>query len=242
MGSLRAVLFDVGGVLVDDAGWPALSDPRYRALTRHRLVEAFGVEPPWLEGLYAPDLPSRESDGWRVRTREVFADHWRTFDQTLSDEDFHLVCRALAIPLPHMVPLMSGAAEAVRAARDLGLQVAICSNTEIRSGEDYRRDFVLFGLADRIAAYITSLDVGFAKPHPAIFQRALQQVGVRADEAVMIGDRPGRDIVGAAAVGLRTIWKRRADDAGPCHPQPDAEIATLWELPAILEHWLGTPG
>lgn len=53
--------------------------------------------------------------------------------------------------------------------------------------------------------YVTSLDVGFRKPHPAMFERALEALGVRASDATMVGDSPGTAIVPAKSLGLRTV-------------------------------------
>jgi putative hydrolase of the HAD superfamily len=49
------------------------------------------------------------------------------------------------------------------------------------------------------------VDVGWRKPHPAPFHRALALLSVPASEAVFVGDDPRWDIVGAERVGLRPI-------------------------------------
>lgn len=51
----------------------------------------------------------------------------------------------------------------------------------------------------------TSEDAGFQKPHPAIFQLVLDKFGVKAQEAVMIGDNLETDIGGANASGIHTV-------------------------------------
>ena len=48
--------------------------------------------------------------------------------------------------------------------------------------------------------------VGYAKPDPRIFRRALELAGCRPDEAAMVGDNPVNDIAGAQAVGLTAFW------------------------------------
>lgn len=79
-----------------------------------------------------------------------------------------------------------------------------------------------------------SVEAGSGKPDTAIFTRALDALGVGPEDAVMVGDSPARDILGANRAGIRAIWIRR--DNQPLSPdaQPDATIASLSELPALL--------
>ncbi len=51
-------------------------------------------------------------------------------------------------------------------------------------------------------------DVGLGKPHPHMFERALQSAGVEPSEALHIGDHPEHDIFGASAVGMHTLHFR----------------------------------
>ena len=88
------------------------------------------------------------------------------------------------------------------------------------------------GLGGMFDAVVVSCDVGYAKPHPEIFRRALADLGVVADAAVMVGDSLQTDIAGAKRSGLRAVWKRNhgspvTADAGD---RPDAVIDGLGEL------------
>ena len=47
-----------------------------------------------------------------------------------------------------------------------------------------------------------SARVGYQKPHPAIFEHALEQLGVGPEEAIHIGDDAGADVVGARRAGI----------------------------------------
>ena len=59
--------------------------------------------------------------------------------------------------------------------------------------------------------------VGRAKPHPAMFERALADAGVTADEAAHVGDHPEHDVLAARGAGLHAVW------ANPlARPRPDA--------------------
>jgi putative hydrolase of the HAD superfamily len=53
---------------------------------------------------------------------------------------------------------------------------------------------------------ITSESIGAMKPHPSIFQHALNTAGALLSESVMIGDSLETDIAGAMAVGMPCIY------------------------------------
>ncbi len=64
----------------------------------------------------------------------------------------------------------------------------------------------LAGLEKYFNRITTSEYAGVNKPAPGIFEYALRKAGVKAEEAIMIGDDPYSDIYGASNVGLDTIF------------------------------------
>jgi putative hydrolase of the HAD superfamily len=56
---------------------------------------------------------------------------------------------------------------------------------------------------------VFSRDVGFRKPHPSIFNFAIESLGVPAGEAVFVGDNAVTDALGARSVGMNSIWISR---------------------------------
>lgn len=86
------------------------------------------------------------------------------------------------------------------------------------------------GLAHFFDPAIVSGEFGRGKPDPAIFEHLLQRVGARADAALMVGDNPRTDILGAQAAGIRAVWINRTGEPCPPEIRPDATIATLAEL------------
>lgn len=87
------------------------------------------------------------------------------------------------------------------------------------------------GLRHLVDALITSEAVGVLKPAPAIYQQALQRLGARPAETVMVGDNWQADVVGALAVGIRPVWLNRL---GVARPLPEvAELASLEPLAAV---------
>ena len=91
------------------------------------------------------------------------------------------------------------------------------------------------GIRSFFDVLVDSAEVGWTKPDPRIFQRALGTLGVSASAATFIGDSLPRDMAGARAVGMRHIWLAGAEPSadGPCC-RGDRQIRSLRELEAIL--------
>ena len=94
------------------------------------------------------------------------------------------------------------------------------------------------GLAARFAAVVISAELGVGKPEPGIFNAAVERIGVAASDAVMVGDSGERDVAGARAAGLRTVWLDR-DGAGDAS-EAVVRITRLDELPAAIDA-IGVP-
>jgi len=91
-------------------------------------------------------------------------------------------------------------------------------------------------LAAHFEAIVVSAQEGYVKPHPSLFERALQQFGAKAAEAVYVGDNWDTDVLGARRAGVQPIWLRRSgDNSGD--PQVVPTLTRLEQLPALLERW-----
>jgi putative hydrolase of the HAD superfamily len=81
---------------------------------------------------------------------------------------------------------------------------------------------------------ITSAEIGQPKPHPDIYQAAIELSGVPAEQLLHVGDDPVRDIQGASALGIRTVWINMKNEPWPGGEKPDAMIQNISELPNLL--------
>jgi putative hydrolase of the HAD superfamily len=84
---------------------------------------------------------------------------------------------------------------------------------------------------------LTSAGCGYRKPHPRIFQIALEHFRIQPEQALMVGDTLEADIAGANSLGIYSVWITRrailpADGELPIQPQ--AVISSLAELPPLL--------
>ncbi len=86
---------------------------------------------------------------------------------------------------------------------------------------------------DFIAA---SARVGFEKPHPRIFQWALEQADVPAETVIHVGDHVDADIEGARAVGIEGVLIDRAGRYPPEEVPDGVQVITsLEELLPIVD-------
>lgn len=101
---------------------------------------------------------------------------------------------------------------------------------EIQYGKIHRLE-----LAPYFDTIIVSEEVNIKKPDPRIFQFALDQLRVNAEEAIYIGDHPINDIQGAGRSGMDTIWMSRNQTwVDTIEVQPIQVVRKLDELLAYL--------
>jgi putative hydrolase of the HAD superfamily len=122
--------------------------------------------------------------------------------------------------------------------RSRGLRLGLVSNA-FDPGWLLHRDLEQMGIAERIDHAVFSSEVGKRKPHPEIFERALEALEVAPGEALFVGDRLYEDIRGAAEVGMTTVqavWFRA--DEHPEGGEPDYQAFTQMDVLNIAERLL----
>ncbi|MBT3217139.1 MAG: TIGR02253 family HAD-type hydrolase [Candidatus Marinimicrobia bacterium] len=113
----------------------------------------------------------------------------------------------------------------------MGLKLAIVSDAPRR--EAWMRIFYL-NLHHVFDIVLTFDDTGVRKPSPKPFEMALDQLSVKADEAIMIGDWPERDVEGAKQLGIKTIYARYGDTFGTVESGADWDINDVSEILDIV--------
>lgn len=89
------------------------------------------------------------------------------------------------------------------------------------------------GLTSFFEVVVVSEEVGASKPSAKPFEHALEQLGVRPEQAVFVGDHPERDVQGAARLGLTAVWRRHGP--WPAYlPKPRLAIDGVHQLEALL--------
>lgn len=219
---VRAVLFDLDGTLFD----------RHTAVTRLALDQARDLAP--LLGTttpahFAQRLVTLDARGYvkkplayRQLVDELGLDarHPRLQPELLSEDFFRRYA-------DHSVAF-DGARETLTALRQQGLRIAVVTNGRVAV---QRAKLEALGLLPLVDAVLISEAEGLRKPDVALFQRALDRLGARADEAVHVGDHPDNDVRAARAAGLRAVWMRDRH-----WPAPEAE-GVIDGVPELLA-WL----
>jgi putative hydrolase of the HAD superfamily len=88
------------------------------------------------------------------------------------------------------------------------------------------------GLLEHLDFTVIPSEVGVEKPDPAIFLKALSKAGVRASEAMHVGDQYNIDIVGAKKAGIKPVMIDRHNlfpEVTDCH-----RIRSLDEIAGII--------
>ena len=112
-----------------------------------------------------------------------------------------------------------------------GLKLAVVSDAPRR--EAWLR-LCYLNLHHLFDVVVTHEDTGERKPAQAPFERVLELLGVAPEEALMVGDWPERDVVGAIQVGMRTAFARYGDTFGTVQTHADFEIRDVKELLGIV--------
>ena len=112
-----------------------------------------------------------------------------------------------------------------------GLKTAILSN-----GSPDMLDAAVnkAGIGDLLDAVLSVELVGVYKPHPKVYQLAVDRLAIPAD-AISFQSSNAWDAHAASAFGMRVVWCNRYGQRPERLPgKPDREIASLAELPAIV--------
>lgn len=130
------------------------------------------------------------------------------------------------------VELVDGAAEALAA---IAGQYTIClaSNAGQSDAELMGQALDRVGIRGYFDHLWTSKELGAAKPDRRFFQEIAAHLGVVPGACAMVGNDYAKDIAGAAAAGMRTVW---LNPEGAPAPGRDASviIKSLAALPGAL--------
>ena len=238
---LRAVLFDWGDTLFhfayDEtllaAGWEAglgtlerggLPSPDdTAAVFRERYLPLLFV-PGAVEEVEYPEMVRELLGGFGVEVGE------EELDDFLSAE--HAAWAPARLLGAHTHALLD-------ALRERGLLTGLVSNA-FDPGWLLHRDLADMGLADRLDAAVFSSEIGLRKPHPAIFEAALEKLGVEPEDALFVGDRRYEDVRGAKELGMTTVqafWFRADDDERGL--DPDFEAFTAMDVLNVARRLTG---
>lgn len=149
----------------------------------------------------------------------------------LTDEQWAALRGVFYSAIDQIVTARTGLHETLHALHEQGCQLGIISNT-YWAADLHDRHLAEHGLLEYFPLRIYSCDQPYMKPHPAIFNQALDALGLAPEQAVYVGDRPDVDIAGAQHVGMYGVLIEspyRLEEPGDVVPD-----ATIRELPDLL--------
>lgn len=190
---IKAVLFDMDGVLIDAKDW------HYDAL--NHALEPFGVSIDRDAHLSTFDgLPTRKKLAILSQTRGLPSRLHEFINQLKQD------C-TLEITYARCRPVFNHRYALSRLKQD-GMKIAVCSNSVRQSVETMMR---LAGLSEYLDLMLSNEDVANAKPDPEIYTTAIEKFGVRPDEVLILEDNE-YGIQAARASGAHLLEVGGVDD------------------------------
>jgi len=226
----RYVFFDFFGTLVD---YDPSIHPRYNAPLAFARRAASDISEDtsdacWQQAWDALDAEAART-GREFTMQQVARRYWRAIGSpSLSTNAIEtLIAEYLDAWSAEVAP----AAHALDCVTDLASDhgLAVVSNTHapwLVPGLIRR-----FGLHRAIDHVITSVDVGWRKPHRGIFDAALKACDATATEVVFVGDNWEADVAGPRELGMSTVYVGRAAVGRPG--------ASLRELPEVVRSLRG---
>lgn len=218
---IEACVFDAYGTLFDvhSAAERAKSrlGERWQALAE--TWRARQLQYTWLRS-----LAGRHADFWQVTgdALDFALDSLRMADPALRQELMTLYLSLGAYPEVKVTLTRLAAA---------GLRLAVLSNGSpamLASAVKHA------GLAELLDPVLSVEEVGVYKPHPRVYQLAVDRLGLPADRLCFLSSN-GWDAFSAKAFGMRVVWCNRLGLSPERIPEPpDAEASSLAALPGLL--------
>jgi HAD superfamily hydrolase (TIGR01509 family) len=244
---IQAVIFDLGGTLVEYAGeymsWPELETPGFKAA--HIFFQEHGLPVPDFDHFHATGselLPGR----WRRATAgeknltvvdllaELLVEHG--VDSPGRAVMLEAAGRYQAAIQAQAYPMPSAETTLVRLKAE-GYRLGLISNTMF-SGKAHMADLARFNMAGYFEKVLFSAEENKWKPNPAPFEHMMLALKLPPAAAVFVGDDPANDVLGAQRAGLRAVHFRSSQRfPHPADIRPDATISDLAELPPLLQQW-----
>lgn len=230
----RSILLDLDDTIVDDSGgsaacWRAACDAHQAALGP---IEAETLDREirrarrwyWADAerhrVGRLDLPAARTHVTRLALEalgrddaELAASVARTYNE-LRNRDLRL---------------LDGALETVSWLRGRGCRLALVTNG---AGAAQRLKIDRFGLEPLFDAILIEGELGFGKPDPRVYGRALEALDTEPSDAWMIGDNLDWDVAPPQRLGLKGVWIDRHGTGLPAGhaARPDRVLQRLSDL------------
>ncbi len=230
----RAVLLDLDDTILDDSGHAARC---WREACVEHVAELDGIDPMALHDVIERVRAWFWSDAERHRVGrlDLLGAHREVIGRALREvgssraEAIELIATSYQARRDSAIAPFPDALETVRWLREAGCKLALLTNGAAAA---QRRKVDRFGLAELFDEILIEGELGFGKPDPRVYRRALADLGVEACEAWMVGDNHEWDVAAPQREGVFGIWVDRQGRGLPPGkgPRPDRIVRCLSEL------------
>ena len=239
--AIRAITFDFWGTLYRNRSFPRES--KRTSLRIERLSTYLG---------------NTSYDLSRGKIEESFHNSYKMFGDLLAQgEEMHARGMILAIgdelalefdinQVEEMTTILEEAAadipptmtkNAADAVKSLSrrYKLAVVSDTTLTPGRVLRRILADDAILDCFDSFSFSDETLYRKPHPEQFLQALDDLGVRPEEAVHVGDLIETDIKGAKSVGMKAILFDEDGDVSRSLCDADVVVSDFKKIPSVVK-------
>ncbi len=241
---IQAVIFDLGSTLIYfDGIWPEVMEAANQGLLNHLIQQGIQVdEQPFLDEFRSrldEYYAQRETEFIEYTTAHILSS--LLADLGYADVSKNVLTPALeklyAVTQTHW-KVEEDAKPTLQLLREQGYRMGILSNAA--DDADVQALVDKAGVRPYMDFVLSSAACGIRKPNPRIFDMALEHWNFAPEQVAMVGDTLGADILGAKNAGLFSIWlTRHAEKAANRDHldtiRPDASVASLADLPALLK-------
>jgi putative hydrolase of the HAD superfamily len=242
---IRALLFDVNGTLIDietDEGMEEI----YRAIAHFLLYQGINIHRWEVRDLYFQLMQRQRGASAEKFVEWDAVELWREFIQTKASD----YTRSLPAEKRAQLPLFLAELHRGIACKRLRLypqvlevlkqlrpqyRMAIVSDAQSAYAVPELSDV---GLRDYFDPIIVSGDYGYRKPDPRLFQKALDSLQVRPEQALFLGNDLFHDILGAQQVGMKAIMISYSSNISSTSSiLPDYMITQFAQLPQAVDYF-----
>lgn len=242
--TIRAVFFDLGATLWHIPEPPPVEEVRTETVRRiFGLLRSWGVEPTGELRFLGRDIRlATEAALKEAYESDLVEPHYMGLARNaaaaqgldLTPEQGEQLWETWNLGGPFFGRrLFSDAIETLSALRDRGYRIGCITNRSY-GGPAFVEEVEDHGLADFFEVTAVSCDFGYMKPHPKIYEHALEALQVEPHEAAMVGDSLRADVEGAQELGMTAIWRRQPNPREQVNGvRPHFTIDRLREIPQL---------
>lgn len=240
MKRLKGIIFDMGSTLIEfeNSNWTVLGERSARRsydFLKEKGLISLDFDPycSILGELISSAFELSEQNLEEFRFEDLAMDIFKQLHLEIKDGDYSGFLNVYYQPVTEQVTLIQGAVETLKYFKEKGYKLGLVSNT-IFPGRFHLIELKRFGLFPYLDSILFSSEVGYKKPHPAIFIQCLERLKMEADQSVFIGDKLIEDVGGAKNVGMKGILKYKEGRDYTASITPDGTVRNLAELPGMI--------